>query len=348
MARTKRTQTPAPEETPGTALALPDTPVLIAAFSDQAQMDAILQRIKTDALAVAPDLSTATSRKAIASLAYKVARSKTALDETGKTITEDARKHIDAVNKCRREAREFLEDVQAQVRAPLDEWEAAEKARVADLEDRLRDFTDDLPGLDSPSAVIADVIEDVEGIPIDDTWQEFKDRAAAAKTGTLNVLRDLLEKARVREAEQAELERLRAEKAERDAAEQRRLAAERQKAEAERIEREKAQFAERAAQAERERAEREKREAEERHKRELEAAAERERRAVEAERQRVAAEQAKAEAERRAREQDEARQAAVAKAIYEAFVREGLPKDHATWAAGAIRAGRIPHVKVEM
>lgn len=346
MTRQKHTPTEELPE-PSTALALPDTPVLIAAFSDQAQMDAILQRIKTDALAVAPDLSTVTSRKAIASLAYKVARSKTALDETGKTITEDARKHIDAVNKRRREAREFLEDVQAQVRAPLDEWEAAEKKRVEDLEDRLRDFTDDLPGLDSPSSEIATVIDEIEQIPVDDTWQEFKDRAAAAKTGTLNVLRDILEKARVREAEQTELARLRAEAAEREAAEQRRLAAERQKAEAERIEREKAQFAERAAQAERERAEREKREAEERHARELEAAAERERKAVEAERQRVADEQAAAEAERRAREADARHRAEVRERIADAIAGLGAvcgPED----VADALMEGRIPHVKVEM
>ena len=350
MTRQKRT-TPEPEEQ-STALALPDTPVLIKAYSDATQMEVILKRIETEALAVAPDLSTATSRKAIASLAFKVARSKTALDEIGKTITEDARKHIDAVNEIRRDVRDRLDNIKTQVRAPLDEWETAEKARVEDLEDRLRDFTDDLPGLDSPSSEIADVIEDIDGIPIDDTWQEFKDRAAAAKTGTLNVLRGLLEKARVREEEAAELERLRAEKAERDAAEQRRLAAERQKAEAERIEREKAQFAERAAQAERERAERAQREAEERHKRELEAAVERERRAVEAERQRAAQEQERLARERLAREQDEKQRAKVAAEIAEAL-RDvmGLvndDEDPENVLADEIMAGRIPHVKVEM
>ena len=347
MARQKRT-TEEPQET-GTALALPDTPVLVAAFSDPEKMESILARIEQEVMSVVPDLSTAASRKAIASTAYKVARSKTALDEVGKTITEDARKQIDAVNAKRRDVRDRLETLQKQVRAPLDEWEAAEAARIADLEDRLKDFSEDLPGLDAPSAEIEKVIKEIAAIPVDGTWQEFEGRAAAAKTGTLNVLHDLLAKAKVREAERAELERLRAEAAEREAAEQRRLAAERAKAEAVRIEREKIEAAERAAQAERDRAKREAAEAEERHAREVAAAAQREadekakaaRQAAETEarhqremaeakareeaaaareRERIAAEQARADAERRAREADQARRAQVDLAIREALV----------------------------
>jgi chromosome segregation ATPase len=358
MPRQKRTQTPAPDE-PTTALALPDTPVLVRAYNDPGQMQAILQRIETDALAVAPDLSTATSRKDIASLAFKVARSKTALDEIGKEITEDARRKVDSVNAIRRDVRDRLDALKAKVRAPLDAWEAAEAARVADLEDRLRDFTDDLPTSDQDSATIETVLREIEAIPVDDTWAEFKDKAEAAKANAVHLLTDRLRAARQREAERAELERLRAEAAEREAAEQRRLAEERRKAEAERIEREKAQFAERAAQAERERAERamreaearaarEKAEAEERHRRELAEAAERERRAVEAERQRLAAEQARAEAERRAREADQARRAQVASDILNALRDMDFSDDAAAVIASLLMDGKIPHVKVEM
>ena len=350
MARTKRTA-PEPEDT-STALALPDTPVLVKAYSDPASMESILARIETEVRAVVPDLSTVTSRKAIASTAYKIARSKTALDEVGKELTEEARRTVDQVNAKRREVRERLEALQKETRAPLDEWEAAEAARVADLEDRLRDFTDDLPGLDASSAEIETTISEIEAIPIDDTWAEFKDRAQAAKTGTLEVLRDLLEKAKVREAERAELERLRAEMAEREAAEQRRRADERRKAEAERIEREKAEAAERAVKAAEERAAREKAAAEERHKRELEAAAERERKAVEAERQRAAQEKAAADAERKAREADQARREQVrrtiATALLEATSGSDEPDVNFYDLAEVIMAGRIPHVKVEM
>ena len=345
MARAKRTA-PEPEDT-STALALPDTPVLVKAYSDPASMESILTRIETEVRAVVPDLSTVTSRKAIASTAYKVARSKTALDEVGKELTEEHRRAVDQVNARRREVRERLEALQKETRAPLDEWEAAEAKRVADLEDRLRDFTDELPGLDASSAEIETTISEIEAIPIDDTWQEFKNRAQAARTGTLEVLNDLLEKARVREAERAELERLRAEKEAREEEDRRRQAEERRKAEAERIEREKVEAAERAARAAEERAAREKAEAEERHKRELEAAAERERLAAQRERERIAAEQAKAQAERKAREADQARRAEVRQAIADSIAGLGAvcgPED----VADAIMAGKIPHDKVEM
>ena len=359
MARIKRTDpTPEPEEAQGTALALPDTPVLIAAYRDPASMDALLQRIEADALAVAPDLSTAASRKEIASLAFKVARSKTALDKVGADLIEDARKTVDAVNAKRRDVRDRLDVLKGKVRAPLDQWEADEAARVADLEDRLKDFTDDLPGLDASSDRITKVITEIDAIPVDATWQEFEARAHAAKIGTLNVLRDLLAKAKVREAEQAELARLRAEMAAREEADRQRAAQERAAAEAARIEREKAEAAAHAARAAEERAAREAAEAEARHQREIAAAearrerelseaVERERLAALRERERIAAEQARADAERRAREADQARRAQVQGEIVVALA--ALGRDAAPLhVAEAIMAGRIPHVKVEM
>jgi hypothetical protein len=359
MTRQKRTQTLAPEETPGTALALPDAPALVLAYDDPGQMTAILKRIETDALAVAPDLSTATSRKAIASLAFKVARSKTVLDDVGKEISEEARRKVDSVNAIRRQVRDKLDAIKAQVRAPLDKWEADEAARIADLEDRLRDFTDDLPDSGQPSHEIEVVLLEIDNIPVDASWQEFEVRANEAKANAVRVLTERMAAAQAREAQEAELARLRAEVEARERAEQQRLAAERAKAEAERIEREKAEAAERAAQAERERAERtmreaetraarEKAEAEERHRRELAEAAERERRAVEAERQRLAAEQARAEAERRAREADQARRAQVASDILNALRDMDFSDDAAAVIASLLMDGKIPHVKVEM
>lgn len=372
MARTKRIDPAPATQEPSTALALPDTPILVAAFSEPAKMEAILTRIETEVRAVAPDLSTVTSRKAIASLAFKVARSKTALDEVGKEITEDARKQIDAVNAKRRDIRDRLDALKNEVRAPLDEWEAAEEKRVAELEDRLRDFTDDLPTMEHGSENIRTVIKEIAAIPVDATWQEYQERAEVAKRESLTALHRVMEKALEREAEQAELERLRAEAAAREAAEQARLRAERVKAEAERIEREKAEAAERAARAEKERAERESREREERHQRELAAAearlererseaAAREEAAAARERERIAAEQARAEAERRAREADQARRTQVDLAIREALIEAvetfapcnpSDPELHWETALGhavdLIMAGRIPHVKVEM
>jgi colicin import membrane protein len=52
---------------------------------------------ETDALDA--DVTTEKGRKAIASMAYKVARTKTAIDEAGKKLNEEARARINAVDE---------------------------------------------------------------------------------------------------------------------------------------------------------------------------------------------------------------------------------------------------------
>ena len=63
-------------------------------------------------------------------MAYKVARSKSALDEAGKKLGEDYRARIEVINGRRRIFRDMLEEIQRDVRRPLDEWEDAEKRRI--------------------------------------------------------------------------------------------------------------------------------------------------------------------------------------------------------------------------
>lgn len=67
-------------------------------WSDALMSDAVLLQIEKQARAIVPDVSTATGRKAIASVAAKVARSKTALDEMGKNLTADLRQKVNAVD----------------------------------------------------------------------------------------------------------------------------------------------------------------------------------------------------------------------------------------------------------
>jgi colicin import membrane protein len=85
-------------------------------------------RRETDALEA--DVATDKGRKAIASMAYKVARTKTAIDEAGKKLNEEARARINAIDESRREIRKQLDDLKDEVRRPLTEWEEAEASRL--------------------------------------------------------------------------------------------------------------------------------------------------------------------------------------------------------------------------
>lgn len=350
-----------------TALAIPEGRSLAAMFSEPKQVDDLISRLEQEALSHAPDLTTAKGRKAIASLAYKVAQSKTALDKAGKSLTDEARAQIAVVDAERRKIRDRLDALKEKVRKPLDDWETAEELRVRSLRDRL----DRLNG--APTTLAADATSDqvrallarVETTAIDDTWQEFIAEAAAVKDQTVTTLRATLEATERREAEQAELARLRAAEEQRQREEQERRAAEdaerrrveAEKAEAERqerIEREKQEAAARAAReaeerakAEAERAAKEAAEREAEYKRQIEAEKARAEAAAQAERDRIAAEKRAEDDARKKREADAAHRAQIKHQIMSAL-EPMVGKHPAKDVATALMDGKIPHTRVTL
>lgn len=90
----------------------------------------ILHKITREVRSAQTDISTKAGREAVASLAYKVARSKTALDEMGKTLVADWKSRSAAVDAERRTIREKLDELKDEVRKPLTDWENAEKQRI--------------------------------------------------------------------------------------------------------------------------------------------------------------------------------------------------------------------------
>lgn len=181
------------------------------------------------------DATSPAGREQAKSLAYKVARSKTALDEMGKEFVAELKKASGKVDADRRILRDRLDTLRDEIRKPADEYDAREERRINNHVVALGDLLA-LETLPHDATIIS--IDERQAIIRDHAmtrnWEEFKDRAdqlLARIPATLAAARDAAVK---RKEEQAELERLR-------------------KAEAERVE------AERAANAERERQEREER-----------------------------------------------------------------------------------------
>lgn len=141
----------------------------------------------------------------------------------------------------------------------------AEERRVKDILDRIaavRGAVTSVTAIVLPtSAKIAEFIAQIEAVVIDDSFAEFRQQADDARTATLATLRQIQTSAIEREkeqerikAERAELAKLRAQQAEREAKDR----AEREAAEAKaRAEREAAEAQARAEREERERQERE-------------------------------------------------------------------------------------------
>lgn len=339
----------------------------VEVFAKEGGADGVLEAVKKQVSTIDRDISTAKGRDNIRSLAYAIARSKTAADEAGKLLKAEHQKVVDLVDAERKRLRDGLDAIKDEVRAPLTEWENAEKDRVKGHEDAIQcieALTTDLP--DDPAAIQQRI--DLMAAHADRDWQEFAMRADKTLTTTRAVLDKAHAAAVNAEADRAELERLRREQAEREQKErEERIAAEAAaaaKAEAERLAAEQAAQAAASAKAEQDRLEREKAEAQARAEKaeadrlaqeqaaetaRIEAerlAAEREAAAAQAERDRQSAEaKAIADAEA-ARAADKAHKAKVNNEAVSALVAAGLTDEQAKTAIIAIASGKVPNVAI--
>ncbi len=312
-------------------------------------LDPILGKIASEVQAIKPDVTTAKGRSEIASLAHKVARSKTYLDGLGKSLVESEKKRLALVDTERKRMRDYLDELKETVRRPLTEWEQAEQARINGIKDRIQQMLE-TPAQVNTVAEIENALASIKAVQIDDSFAEFANEAAKVKDTTVTALEQKLTAEKQRIAQQEELERLRRE-AEENARRRREEEIARQAADAERqrVEREKADElakVQQAAEAERQRVERENAAALEQARRqaaEAEAKLANERLAAE----RAAAEQRQLEAERQAREADKQHRLTINRAAHACLMdKAGLDSEQAKAVITAIVKGEIKNVNI--
>jgi colicin import membrane protein len=328
-------------------------------YRDDAVLPALLKEIEGEIAAATAGIDTKRGREAIASLAHSISRRKTPIVEAGKALTEDWRKKTATVNATKSTVEREFDALRDKARAPLDEWEATEKARQQRITDALSFFASVAkpPMGHTADDFDADIVS-VERILIDEEFGDYRNGAEDAKAGALAALRDGRASYLRAEEERAELERLRAEAQERErqaqAAEEKRL---QDAAEAERI-----AAAERRATEQAEARIRAEREAEEaRAQAAQNAALDAERRKAREAEEALAAEQLR---QRQAREAEERRAAAEAAALAKrqadvahkgkimgeakaAIMTCGVDEGIAKQIVLSICAGTIPHVSIQ-
>lgn len=279
-------------------------------------LDPLLDRIETEVKSYYLDISSDKGRKEVASVAAKIARSKTTLDKMGKDLGEEYRLKVNALNAQRKKAWDRLEALQHDIRKPLTDWENTEKERVQNHQNGI-DKIKALAALPEATAStdIQAAIESLSDYHKRD-WQEFSNMAKVAIQATLESLMDKLCVSQKREAEQAELALLRKQ-------EQERLQQEREK-----------QIAEAAAA-------KATAEAEHAIKQAQEAAGN----AARIERGRIEAEQRKQAEQQAARERDMTHRAKINNEALE-YLKNLLPEDLAKSIITAIAQGRVPHINI--
>lgn len=215
-------------------------------------IDAVISAIKTEVKSFTADPSTKKGREAIASMAHKVARSKTFLDDLGKTLGEDTRKALDLINAERKKVRDSLDNLKSEVRKPLDQWEAAEMIRVnkhKSMISTIRDLGSKCER-DWQKLPIEEIQSNLELLKTNDqNFEEFHGEAQGALADSINRITAALKNKSDFEEQRLELERLRKADADRKAKEDEERAIAQAKADAEKAAREKEEKAVKDAEA---------------------------------------------------------------------------------------------------
>lgn len=306
----------------------------MAVFTNNDQLDPLIEAIEKEARSLVPDVTTKKGRDAIASMAHKVARSKTYIDNAGKDLVAELKALPKQIDESRRVVRERLDALKDEVRRPLTEWEAEQERIKAE---------------EAMNALHAEAL----------AMNEEFDRQLAARIESDHemalLMNDAFDREQADKAAEAERQRIAHEE------EIKRLAVAAAAREVERRaqrEREEAAHREAVLKAQAEQAERDRIEAMQKAEADKQAAIEAERRkaqeeadrirreAEQREQARLAEEKRKADEQAR-READVKHRKAVGTEIVKALMANtSLTRDQAIEVLTAVKDGRIPHTGI--
>lgn len=318
-------------------------------------LDSILSEIENKVNEFIPDLSSERGRKEIASMAYKVSRSKTIIENLGKKLIEEEKKKIDKVNAERKKSRDFLDSLKEKIRKPLTDFENKEKERVDKIKSRISTIEAfDLVDRYTNSEDVRCSIEELCDLEINGTeFQEYTVQASKIKEKSLSSLRDKFSVLIKQEQEQEELEKLRKEKAEREQKEREERIA---KEAAEKAEKEKQQAIKEKEEAEK-RAEAEKKQREEQEKQRIENEKKREQEhkeqlerekklAAENERKRIEAEKKQREEAEKSRQDDIEHRKKINNKLLASFSSVGISEESGKALISKIVKREINNIKI--
>ncbi|HBQ5798138.1 TPA: hypothetical protein L7610_002848 [Klebsiella pneumoniae subsp. pneumoniae] len=306
----------------------------MAVFTNNDQLDPLIELIEKEARSLVPDVTTKKGRDAIASMAHKVARSKTYIDNAGKDLVAELKALPKQIDESRRIVRERLDALKDEVRRPLTEWEA-EQERIKAEEAMNALHVEALAMNEDFDRRLAARIESDHEMAL--LMNDAFDREQAEKKA---------EAERQRIAHEEEIKRIAA------------AAAAREVEQRAQREREEAALREAALKAQAEQAERDRIAAEQKAEADKQAAIEAERRkaqeeadrirreAEQREQARLAEEKRKADEQAR-READVKHRKAVGTEIVKALLANtSLTRDQAIEVLTAVKDGRIPHTGI--
>ncbi|HBS6367943.1 TPA: hypothetical protein MAM37_005432 [Klebsiella pneumoniae] len=306
----------------------------MAVFTNNDQLDPLIEAIEKEARSLVPDVTTKKGRDAIASMAHKVARSKTYIDNAGKDLVAELKALPKQIDESRRVVRERLDALKDEVRRPLTEWEVEQERIKAEEAMNALHVEALAMNEDFDRQLAARIESDHEmALLMNDAFdREQADKAAEAE--------------RQRIAHEEEIKRLAA------------AAAAREVEQRAQREREEAALREAALKAQAEQAERDRIAAEQKAEADKHAAIEAERRkaqeevdrirreAEQREHARLAEEKRKADEQARREADVKYRKAVGVEVVKALMANTSLTRDQAIEVLTAVKDGRIPHTGI--
>ena len=182
-------------------------------FASPDKIDGILARITEEAKRLPEDLdlSVTRNRSAITSTAFKVVRSKTFLDDIGKTLVADLKAQTAAIDAERRRIRTTLDTLRDEIREPLEAWEKREEARRAGHQTAIRTISSFGQLLGPTAEAIQLDLDKAEKIYKGRDWEEYYPDANAAFNELTKLCRAELDKMALQAELQAERAKMLAE-----------------------------------------------------------------------------------------------------------------------------------------
>lgn len=306
---------------------------VLTLFTETDQLEEIIKQVEMEVATFEHDLSNDARRKKTASLARKVASTKTYLDGLGKDLVADWKAKSKAVDANRKMMRDRLDELRDQARKPLTDWEEEQK-RIEE-ENRLAEEAEKLRQQIEADHEIA--------LLLNEKFDRELEEKRKAEEEAERQRKEAEEKARIeRERQIAEEARVKAEQEAKEREE--RLERERQEAiQREEQARRDAIAAEERRKAQEEENERQRKLAEEKAKRDAEEAAER---ARQAEIKRQHEEQERQRKEQEQREANKRHIGAIRKEAKESLMALNLDEQTAKDIVMAIHNGQIANVKI--
>jgi hypothetical protein len=189
---------------------------------DKIKREEFYNHVKREVESFVHDLSTDAGRKRTAALAYKVSRSKTAIDDAGAALKAEWLEKSRVVDSARKKIRDDFDALRDQARKPLTDWEEQEELRKSNclkIIEQLKSAA--IVPMDASMEYVTNVLGTIQHIDVSpERFREFSTSATDAKKHALLSLTAAMARIEKEERERAELASLRAENEARLAADQ--------------------------------------------------------------------------------------------------------------------------------